>query len=280
MAPIFLSVKNTGRPQILASEKDFLLVFKPPGMHTAPLAHSHSDNLFDWCALKFPEITGVNGRRAGEGGLLHRLDLETHGLILIARTQYGMVSLTGQQKEGKIIKEYSAIVSPNTKTLPGFPGEKPDIPAYLFSGATIHKNQNKAPIPFRVGSAFRPYGFGRKAVRPVLAENTNGTDHGGIKKIKDVVFDDGKPYVTEILSSRFFPHGITSLRLRIYRGFRHQIRCHLAWLGNSILNDSIYGGMQFGKGLLGLKACAITFSNPSLGKKFTYSLPPLDLDDI
>jgi len=255
MSAVYLSVKNILKPQVLTAEKDFLIVYKPPRMHSAPLARSPSDNLLGWCTRKFPEIAELPGRRAGEGGLLHRLDFETQGLLLMARTQRTMDALIEQQMEGDIVKEYCALASAGKTLLPGFPLEKP-----------AHND----PAPFSVKSAFRAFGYGRKAVRPVMTDEAH----------RDIVLDGGNPYITEIIETRPLPHGVTFLRLKIYRGFRHQIRCHLAWMGLPILNDDLYGGLSFGKGLLALRANSISLIVPSSGIRRTYSIPPLALDDI
>jgi len=266
MTRISLSVNNFLRPQILAAEKDFLVVYKPPRMHSAPLARSPSDNLLTWCAGKYPDAANLSGRRAGEGGLLHRLDFETQGLLLVARTVRGMESLIEQQKQGNIVKEYCALVSPSKKILPGFPHEKPEIPSSLYSG--------QAPV--RIQSAFRTYGFGRKAVRPALTDELDGTG----AKSADIVLDAGKPYTSDLLEEKSLTQGISLVRLRIYRGFRHQIRCHLAWLAIPILNDDVYGGAVHGKGLLGLRAYSISLNDPALKIHAIYSIPVLDLEEI
>jgi len=252
------SVKNWLRPQILASEKDFLVVYKPPRMHSAPLSHSSSDNLFAWCAGKYPEIAGLSGRREGEGGLLHRLDFETQGLLLVARTQRGMEGILEQQKKGMVIKEYSALASKSRTILQGFPRE----------------TNIEDPVPASIRSAFRSYGYGGKAVRPIAADDIHETE------TREIVYDDGKPYVTDILETRALANNLTSFRLRIYRGFRHQIRCHLAWLGKPILNDDVYGGAAFGKGLLALRACSISLSDPSTASKRIYTIPELEPGDM
>ena len=231
-------------------------MYKPPGMHSAPLARSAGEEtILDWCLTKFPEVALLPGRKPGEGGLLHRLDYETQGLMLIARNSKGMEALLMQQKEGKILKEYSALAAKGENALPGFPKE---IPAWPFKG--------KDGAPLKIESAFRPYGPGRKAVRPVLPD--------GEKKL----------YSTEILESSpateaDLPHCF-SLKLRIRKGFRHQIRCHLAWLGLPILNDSLYGGCSIGNGLLALRATSIKFTDPSSGEQREYSIPDLSFESV
>jgi len=266
MSAVYLSMKNILKPQVLAAERDFLVVYKPPRMHSAPLAHSSSDNVLAWCSRQFPEIAELPGRRAGEGGLLHRLDFETHGLLLVARTRRAMETLILAQKNGDLIKEYSALASTGITFTQGFPREKPDVPPGFFAGEEINSKEIK--------SAFRAYGFGRKAVRPVIVNEGQGID------AKEIVLDGGNPYTTEICEACSLPRGIVSFRLRIYRGFRHQIRCHLAWLGFPILNDKLYGARSFGKGLLALRANSISLVVPSSGSRRTYAISPLEPDEI
>ena len=260
----FLTINDTFIPQILIEEKDFIVVYKPPRMHSSPINNSrktsvqettvHKGSVLDWCSREYPEIADLHGRKPGEGGLLHRLDYETQGIMLLARTLPGMEALLEQQKQGKIIKEYSALTSESETMLPGFPRENPKIPSKdIVSFVTQPVSQMTQP-QFRITSAFRAYGSGRKVVRPVL---------------------EGKPYITEIIETGTVLSGINFFRLSISKGFRHQIRCHLAWLGMPIINDDLYGGISFGNGLLGLRASSISFIDPASKKELTYSIPSL-----
>ena len=248
------------KPQVLAEEKDFLIVYKPPRMHSTPQAFS-AESLYTWCLQRFPEVGELIGRNKGEGGMLHRLDYETHGIMVLARSKIGMEALLEQQEQGKILKEYSALTGESGIVLPGFPKEKPE----LQPGDAIS-----------ITSAFRPYGKGRKAVRPVLTGDTK-------KNMTD------KFYITEILESKLIsafgsmPAGLgncMSLRLKISKGFRHQIRCHLAWLGMPILNDALYGGSAFGNGCLALRACSLAFADPVTGEGRRYEISGLATRDF
>jgi 23S rRNA pseudouridine1911/1915/1917 synthase len=255
-----LFIADILKPQVLVAEKDFLLVYKPPKMHSSPLAGSAGENVLDWSAESFPEIMGLTGRKAGEGGLLHRLDYETHGLLLIARNRIAMEALLARQVEGKIQKEYCALVSEKKTVLPGFPPEETKKADWVFEG--------KAGEAFEIISAFRPYGPGRKTVRPVLIDAQKGTEGNEL-------------YTTEILQSvSINGTGFLALRIRISKGFRHQIRCHLAWLGVPILNDSLYGADAYGKGLLALRACSVKFADPSSGEERCYSIPGLEAAEV
>ena len=225
-------------PYIIAEEKDYLIVFKPPRMHSAPLVKSEGRNIVEWCNKSFPEIMDLPGRKTGEGGLLHRLDFETQGLIIIARTKEGMNALLLQQSEGKIAKEYNALAAESLSYMVGFPAEKPKLPL--------------------IKSSYRSFGPGSKETRPVL----------------------GDTYTTEILENKSIADGLVSFRVRIVKGFRHQIRCHLAWLGQPILNDKIYGKISYGNGLLALRATSLSFFDPSSGQKRNYSIPQLEPHEI
>ena len=240
-----LLFEDLNLPQILAAEEDFIIAYKPPRMHSAPLPKADTENspetLLDFCVKKFPEVYELSGRRIGEGGLIHRLDYETQGLMLLGRSEKGLKSLLNQQEEKKIFKYYSAMAGtpPGAQKLPGFPS-KPE--ARLGS----------------ISSAFRPYGEGRKAVRPVL--------------------DKGAVYTTELLDKKELAPGIALLEIMIFKGFRHQIRSHLAWLGLPLLNDKLYGGPAHGKGFLALRAFCLSFIDPSSGTELSYSIPILELD--
>jgi 23S rRNA pseudouridine1911/1915/1917 synthase len=62
-------------------------------------------------------------------------------------------------------------------------------------------------------------------------------------------------------------------RLEISRGFRHQIRCHLAWLGFPLLGDLLYGGPPGDSPGLALLAEEISFPDPLTGEVRTCAVP-------
>jgi 23S rRNA pseudouridine1911/1915/1917 synthase len=64
--------------------------------------------------------------------------------------------------------------------------------------------------------------------------------------------------------------------LSLARGFRHQLRCHLAWIGLPIRGDALYGGG--GTGPLALKAQGLAFFDPLDGRPRDFTLSPLDED--
>jgi 23S rRNA pseudouridine1911/1915/1917 synthase len=165
-------------------------------------------------------------------------------------------ALQEQQKQGSFIKEYGALTdSAPQPLLPGFPPAGP--PANL-----------SAEPPSVIESGFRPYGPGRRAVRPVLLDRE-------FKKNLPVARDQGRPYQTGLLERRCSGDTLY-FRVRITRAFRHQIRCHLSWLGHPVLGDSLYSRSgENGEQPLMLKAQSLSFLDPLSGRPRHYQLPPI-----
>jgi 23S rRNA pseudouridine1911/1915/1917 synthase len=279
------------QPRVIDETGAYAVVYKPPLMFSAPLSDDPAGTLAGWFAGSCPAVLETFSGR--EGGLLHRLDFETEGLVLFAKTREAFVSLRAQQAAGIFIKEYSALTCAPGACAAGNlgPAGPSGFPPRPFDTASFTR------LPLSIESFFRPWGPGRKAVRPVVPEparpSTRLQAPGGRR---DIARDKGGPYRTELLAAGEADcsgPGETGaprvLTLRIRRGFRHQIRCHLAWIGEPILNDFLYGGCpaapltprQDGtvepdgktKRPIGLRARAFRFLDPSTGKQQDYRLP-------
>ena len=71
----------------ITREEPYLVINKPSGLPSAPLNENDRNNAFSIAAEIFPELLNVNGRKEIEHGLLHRIDTETSGLLIITATQ-------------------------------------------------------------------------------------------------------------------------------------------------------------------------------------------------
>ncbi|MDR3192155.1 MAG: RNA pseudouridine synthase [Treponema sp.] len=239
-------------PGIVDETGDFAVIYKPPFMHSAPLGPGRAGTLVEWYARVYPPLLALRGLKPAEGGLIHRLDYETEGLVLMGKTQAALDALLLGQRRGLMVKEYCALTERKAGgNLPGFPpppfGEPPGT-------------------PFLIRSFFRPWGPGRKAVRPVESLFPGGKDTAG---------DQGRPYTTEVLAWEQ-REGSASFHLRLRRGFRHQIRCHLSWLGMPVRRDALYGapeGIAETGRPFALRSRFIGFLDPRSGEKREYSLP-------
>jgi len=244
------------KPYILDETEDFAVVFKPAKIHSTIINEQIkvndkklSDNkndvtLFDWYKSKSEFVFNI----------MHRLDYETNGLVLFAKNEKSYLFFKEAQENGGFIKEYSAFcVNNNDYCAEGFP-PPPMIESF--------------DSPFVIESFFRPFGKGRKLVRPVIEDG---------KKHKETAKDKGNFYRTEIISKNK-----NDFTIRIKRGFRHQIRCHLCWIGFPIVNDPLYSCCENEKNIsdsvMRLRSHALFFSSPSDGRKLEYRIEPLVSD--
>jgi 23S rRNA pseudouridine1911/1915/1917 synthase len=90
--------------------RDVVIVDKPAGRPTAPARDGDAGTLAAALLGRYPEMAGV-GYRAREPGLLHRLDTETSGLVIAARSERAFTTLRAALSEGRIHKRYLAIVA-------------------------------------------------------------------------------------------------------------------------------------------------------------------------
>lgn len=102
------TVKLT-EPKIIAETPDYIVVEKPTGMLSHPTMAGETDTLADFITNKFPEVKKV-GEDSARPGIVHRLDREASGLMVVARTQKMFVHLKEQFKNRTIEKEYTALV--------------------------------------------------------------------------------------------------------------------------------------------------------------------------
>ena len=82
----------------ITREEPYLVINKPSGLPSAPLNENDRNNAFSIAAELFPELLNVTGRKEIEHGLLHRIDTETSGLLIIAATQDSYEKLLQLQK--------------------------------------------------------------------------------------------------------------------------------------------------------------------------------------
>jgi 23S rRNA pseudouridine1911/1915/1917 synthase len=93
-------------PLAVRLETDQIVVAeKPAGQPTAPIRPGETGTLANALVGRYPEMQSV-GHSPREPGLVHRLDTETSGLVLAARTPAAFESLTRGLKQGKLDKAY------------------------------------------------------------------------------------------------------------------------------------------------------------------------------
>ena len=222
----------------------------------------------------------VRGKKAIEAGLLHRLDTDTRGLVLFARDQAVYDFLSARQEAGQMIKTYCAFVEPSLSV--------PEIDNGYGFGATelsmlkefaaaqrgiaaqeqvVVQERIAAQLPLTLESQFRNFGPGAKRVAPVFS----GSRH--YKK-------DGRLYTTVIEAADILPSPpLIRVRCRLSRGYRHQVRAHLAAAGLPIAGDPLYApqGAEAPPVSLQLYAVSLEFPDPENPRQnIRIALPPPD----
>jgi len=186
---------------IVYEDKHLLVIDKPAGLvvHPAP-GHSHGTLVNALIAHCGDELSGVGGVR--RPGIVHRLDKDTSGLIVVAKTDVAHRGLAEQfashGADGRLVRSYEAFVW-------GVPPRRTGaIDASLGRSA-----QNRTRMAVVRGDR------GRHAVtRFEVLQSFEGSE--------------GKP-----LAAR--------LRLDLETGRTHQIRVHLAHIGHPVMGDRTYG---------------------------------------
>lgn len=93
---------------VVLERADLLVVDKPAGQATAPLRPGETGTLANALVGRFPELAGI-GYGPREPGILHRLDVGTSGLVLVARTAASFAELREALQSGRIEKRYELV---------------------------------------------------------------------------------------------------------------------------------------------------------------------------
>ena len=216
--------------KILHSTSDFVVAVKKAGVHSAPLKVDDADSALSFVAQDFPQVLTVQGKKAVEGGLIHRIDYDTAGLLLFALNQDFYNHIMACQDEGLFKKGYVARChydSRCTELLGAFP----PLPVSLDFSADHQV--------CTVESSFRAFGPGRKQVRPVTEQSGKFSQRkaGGSKQGSSPI------YSTELSITKSHEKNFV-VEASITKGYRHQVRCHLAWCSLPILADPLYNPTQ------------------------------------
>ena len=93
---------------VFYEDEDLVVINKPQGLTVHPASGSQSGTLVNGLMYRYQELSDVNG--PVRPGIVHRLDRDTSGLILIAKTNVAHARLGRQFEKHTIIKRYVARV--------------------------------------------------------------------------------------------------------------------------------------------------------------------------
>jgi 23S rRNA pseudouridine1911/1915/1917 synthase len=154
---------------IVAKHDDFLIIDKPAGLVVhAPTQNYDDFTLTDWIVQTHEEIAHVG--LIDRPGIVHRLDKDTSGLMIIPRTNHAHATLTEMFKQRKIQKTYLALVLGHPEregTIDYFIGRHPTIKNKMhhFSQTTKRTSSKDAVTHYQVLQYFKDYSLVK--VKPV-----------------------------------------------------------------------------------------------------------------
>jgi 23S rRNA pseudouridine1911/1915/1917 synthase len=91
--------------EVVADSADWIVVNKPAGLVTHPGAANWQGTLLNGLLYRYPEL-----ERVARAGIVHRLDKDTSGLLVVARTELAQTHLVRQMQARRVKREYRALV--------------------------------------------------------------------------------------------------------------------------------------------------------------------------
>lgn len=229
---------------IIYEDHDILIVNKPQGMVVHPAPGHYTGTLVNGIMYHTNDLSSINGIM--RPGIVHRIDKDTSGLLVICKNDRSHRSLAEQFSRHSITRIYTAI---------------------CYGGFSDYPEANLHNI---FTDDYEADGFIIKVDRPI------GRAKNDRKKM--AVDISGRRAVTHIRPVRKLKNGEYSLiECRLETGRTHQIRVHSAYIKHPILGDPVYGPKKCPYNLSGqmLHAGVLGFVHPTSGEyvEFRSDLP-------
>lgn len=226
----------------LYNNHGLLIIDKPAGLVVHPGAGFKGDSLAQALLYHFNDIHLVG--EEGRSGIVHRIDKDTSGVMMVALTPDMYDHLKDAFSERKVRKEYIALVK-----------------------GKIEKQHDKIDLPLgKSQKDFRKY---TADVKDMVREKPSLTEYW----VEGYYTDENSAGVD------FY----TLIRVKLHTGRTHQIRVHFSSLGFPLVGDLLYGGKNVMKlGLLRqfLHASKIEVQLPNKEWVEAESKLPQDLSDV
>jgi 23S rRNA pseudouridine1911/1915/1917 synthase len=240
---------------IVYEDDDLLVVNKPAGMVVHPGAGVRDGTLAHALLAHCPALTGIGG--VARPGMVHRLDKDTSGLLVVAKTEAAFRGLTRDLAARAVKRRYVALVW--------------GVPGRVGQGGRIETSIGRDPKE-RTRMAVRPKGS---------VGSRQAATHWKVMGLGP----------REAARPRF-----ALLSCELETGRTHQIRVHLSHLGHPVVGDVTYGGgakkalslppadrrlagqLVTELGRQALHAATLEFRHPTRGEAMSFRAPlPNDL---
>ena len=254
--PIPLDIVFEDEHLMAINKQADLIVHPARGRWNGTLVNGLIHYANQWSSVRGPQKPGI----------LHRLDRNTTGVMLVAKSDEAHWRMGRQFENRTIQKTYLALAH----GIPELLADLIDMPigpdAYVRERQAVRKLTNggkTAQTEYEVLETF-----------PVTAEELS--EKLGWKVLRGTHEHDQ--------NHREPPAGFSLIRLKPHTGRTHQLRVHLSWIGHPIVGDTMYGGrviehpQALGDGMSrfdrqALHAAEITFIHPRSLQRTTLSAP-------
>ncbi len=252
--------RHTAEPRVLYADEYIMVVDKPAGMLSVPgKAESVRSEFSDSANISVEEYFANNSKLKTQNSKFlkaaHRLDMDTSGLLVLARTEQAYVELQRQFASRETVKRYEAVLS-------GVPTQNSKL-----------KTQN---------SSAQPSGCLEAISLPLIADINDrprqrvDMEHGkpaltlyNIVEVRAADANTAVAYTTKKVDK-----GRTLIHLYPKTGRTHQLRVHCAHplgLACPILGDPLYGIERADR--MYLHAAELTFRHPVTGEPMHFLSP-------
>ncbi|MDO8262888.1 MAG: RluA family pseudouridine synthase [Gallionella sp.] len=231
---------------LIYRDESIIVVNKPAGLLSVPgRGADKTDSLTTRVQKEFPDALNV-----------HRLDMSTSGLIVLARGKEMHRRISAMFRERRVEKRYLAIVAGQMEAVEG----EVDLPL----GADW-PNRPRQKVDFAIGkpslTRYRVFGY-EKSVRAEPVEACFASNHSPFDKL-------GANGPADM------PAGATRVELEPVTGRTHQLRVHMAAIGHPIQGDALYGGDARGSAVrLMLHASVLNFAHPLGEERLSFECAP------
>ncbi|WP_425080817.1 RluA family pseudouridine synthase [Ruegeria arenilitoris] len=198
--------------EIVFEDADLIVINKPAGMVVHPAPGSPSGTLVN--ALLHhcgDDLSGVGGVK--RPGIVHRIDKETSGLLVVAKSDAAHHGLAAQFEAHTVERYYRAI-------------------CYGVPDANDPRLRGVKGVSFESGN--------------IMRLTTQLARHKTDRQRQAVLFHGGRHAVTRARLVEVFgsPAGLALFECWLETGRTHQIRVHMAHAGHGLVGDPVYGGKR------------------------------------
>jgi len=197
---------------VVFEDDDLIVIDKPAGMVVHPAPGSPSGTLVNaLLAHCGDDLSGVGGMK--RPGIVHRIDKDTSGLLVVAKTDRAHHGLAAQFEKHTVERYYKAVV-------------------YGVPDANDPRLRGVRGVSFEPGN--------------ILKVTTQLARHKTDRQRQAVLFQGGRHAVTRarIVDSFGTPPVVSLVECWLETGRTHQIRVHMAHAGHALVGDPTYGGRR------------------------------------